>query len=389
MSLTATEKEDQERQRGQIMPLGLAGLVCCVLLLGLVFRLGQRGLQQERVRMRADATAYSGGIELARCLNILSLSEKMRITARDAIYTEELAEVIGKFQKVFIQAAPWALEADAIFIGYQNQVLAIPEWNQADMTENAFSGMIPSLKVSENGQSSADVGCKVASRFANPALLAFDAAGLLTQSDSKQSPASGSRSEDSGFASLGGVVNGLTGGKLGGTSDQEDAYHYQSKDGESHDLDQDQAGAVQEHDSNGGTVTRYKDNQTHKYVAKGKSSSGGLSDQGGHFLGIWAVQNPGDQNPGWVLACSQVRVAGGDVDSNDGDHGADYRPFFVPVRGQTDGGDDQGDDQGNGQNGGASGDFSAILGLANGLGMALGPVKAAINAGSQFMEIQH
>jgi len=366
------------------MPLGLAGLVCCVLLLGLVFRLGQRGLQQERVRMRADVTAYSGGIELARCLNILSLSEKMRIIARDCVYTEELAEAIGKFQKAFIQGAPWALEADTVFVGYQNQILAIPEWNQADMTGNAVAGIIPSLKISENGQSTADVGFKAASRVANPFLLIGDAAGLLGASSSGQGAGSGQGGDDSGFGSVGRMVGGLTGGKLGQDSDQDGAYHYQGKNGETHELDQDQAGAVQERGAHGATVTRYKDSTTHKYVAKNKASSGGLSDQGGHFLGVWAVQDPGGQNPGWVLACAQIRVAGGDVDSSDHDHGADYRPFFVPVRGPADD-DNQSDDQ----DGAGSGDFSAMLGLAKGLGMNLGPLKAAFNAASQFMEIQH
>jgi hypothetical protein len=352
------------------MPLGLAGLVCCVLLLGLMFRLGQRALQQERVRMRADVTAYSGGIELARCLNVLALSEKMRVAFQDAVYTVEIAELISKFQKLFILAAPWLVEADTVFVGYRNEVMAIPVWNQSDMAGfSAVQGIVPRLRISSGGSGSSSNG---------------------SASSSGQGKDSGSGQEPDGFGSLSGLLGGLTSGKLGATTDEggdagSGAYHYQDGGGTIHDLDQGQAGAVQEHGAGGGTVTRYKDNSTHKYVSKSKTgSSNGLSDQGQHFLGVWVVQSPGATNPGWVLACSQVRIAGGDVNSDDSEHGADYRPFFVPVRG---GQDDQDGDSGKG--GTQSGGNPALLGLAGALGMDLGPVRALFSSASQAMEIQH
>jgi hypothetical protein len=357
------------------MPLGLAGLVCCVLMLGLVFRLGQRSLQQERVRMRADVTAYSGGIELARCLNILSLSEKMRVACQDAVYTVEVAELISKFQKIFILAAPWLVEADTVFIGYRNEVMAVPVWNQSDMAGlSAVKGIVPALRISSSGGS-----------------------GSSSKSGgSGQDKGAGTDSEPEGFGSLGGLLGSLTDGKLGGAANEDgggdsSAYHYQSGDGTIHDLDQNQAGAVQEHNANGGTVTRFKDDTSHKYVSKSKAgSSNGLSDEGGHFLGIWVVQPPGAGNPGWVLACSQVRIAGGDVNSDDSEHGASYRPFFVPVRGGQNGqGDAGGGDDGNSQGSTDDGGNPAILGLAAGLGMDLGPVRALFTAASQAMEIQH
>jgi hypothetical protein len=377
------------------MPLGLAGLVCCVLLLGLMFRLGQRGLQQERVRMRTDVTTYAGGIQLARCLNILTLSENMRIVARDAVYTEELAEAIGKFQKFFIQAAPWVVEADTIFIGYRNGILAVPIWNQADMADgDSAAGIVPSLKISENGSSNMDKAFKATNRILNVGTVGLanylgeKATDRALKSFGTQGDGGNQNAPANSFASMGSMLGKMTDGKVGGASDGQDgAYHYQDKDGQYHDLDQSQASAVQEHGAKGGTITRYKDNQSHKYVSKNKGGGGGLSDEGGHYLGTWAIQSPGDQKLGWVLACSQIRVAGGDVDFSDHDHGADYCPFFVPVRGGQ-------DHQSNGDEGGnspaeGSDDFSALFGVASGLGVNLEPVKAALTAGSDFLEIQH
>ena len=358
------------------MPLGLAGLVCCVLLLGLVFRLGQRSLQQERVRMRADVTAYSGGIMLSRCLNILALSERLRVTCQDAVYTEEIAELISKFQKLFIPAAPWLVEADTVFVGYRNEVMAVPIWNQPDMADiSGIQGIVPALRISNGGGSG----------------------GSDTNSSAGQGQNSGSDREPQGFGSLSGLLGGLTNGKLGSASDDDpgasnSAYHYTSGNGILHDLDQDQAGAVQEHGAKGGTVTRYKDKSTHKYVSQSKSgSSNGLHDEGRHFLGVWVVQSAGARNPGWVLACSQVRVAGGDVNADDSGHGADYRPYFVPVRGGRDahGDGDEGNHGDTDQDDADGGGNPVLLSLASGLGMDLGPVKAFFTAASNAMEIQH
>jgi hypothetical protein len=374
------------------MPLGLAGLVCSVLLLGLVFRLGQRGLQQERVRMRADVTAYSGGVQLARCLNLISYSEKLRTILQDAVVTEGFAAALGEFQNAFIYAAPWVVEADTIFIGYRNEILTIPIWNQQDMAgSSALSGLFPKLKVSKGGTEGSGRG-------SNQASSQDSRQGTGQNSGESGQSRTGSGIGTYSFSSLGTILGDLNGSgpgstdssnanSAGGGTGSGSAYHYESNDGELHELDQNQASEVDERGAHGTTVTRYKDNKTHKYVSKSSlpQSGMGLTDQGGHYLGIWAIQSPKAQSPGWVLTCSQVRVAGGDVDAMDFSHGADYRPFFVPVRGDSqDGTDDQDGSQSKG-----SADYSGFFSLARGLGMDLGPVQAFFNAGSRVLEIQH
>lgn len=349
MSTTAT----RTRQRGQILPMGLALLVCGVLLLGLCFRLGARLLQAERLAMRTDLTAYSGGIQVARCLNILSYSEKLRMAGEIVGYiptpwTKALGSGVEKlmnaFQKFFIPVAPWVVEADVVGIGLANELGALPLWNQAD----ALGGfdvqrLRPDLRVKANND------------------------------DGKEQDSQNKDGQDSGTS-----FPGLD-------DSSQSSYHYQSKNGERHDLDQDQAGAVTENGPHGTEVTRYKDKSSHKYVARdkgGQKKSHGMTDQGPHYLAVFSVQTADDRQawtrPALALGCAQVRIAGGDVNAFDLQHGADYAPYFVPMR-------DRSDDDGS-----VSGtNLSQILRLATQSGLLSGGLARGAEAMATALEVQH
>jgi len=151
--------------------------------------------------MRADVTVYSGGIQLARCLNLLSFSEKLRTILQDAVYTEGLAMALGRFQKAFIQAAPWAVEADTLFVGYRNEILALPLWNQEDLASvDGISGLMPSLKVSNGGSGGSSHGSGQDSGQG---------------SDGGQQQDGGSEQQACGFTSLGDMLSGFSNGNNG------------------------------------------------------------------------------------------------------------------------------------------------------------------------------
>lgn len=306
--------------------MGLALLVCGVLLMGLCFRLGARLLQAERLAMRTDLTVYSGGIQVARCLNILSYSEKIRMAGEIVGYiptpfTKALGSAAEKlmsaFQKFFIPVAPWVVEADVVGIGLANELGALPLWNQADALGGlSLDRLRPDLKVK-----------------------------AATGSDSKEDKQDKQDKQNGGGLGFGMAIPDLKdlGGlfknappSMGGEGDEgqdPSAYHYQSGDGQRHDLDQDQAGAVTENGPHGAQVTRYKDKSSHKYVAKDKgggSQGHGMTDQGPHYLAVFAVQTADEQQaqarPALALACAQVRIAGGDVNAFNLKRGADYAP---------------------------------------------------------------
>jgi hypothetical protein len=377
MSPTATERGP----RGQVLPLGLAMLACGVLLCGLCLRLGARLMQQERLAMRTDLTAYSGGIQVARSLNILSYSEKIRMAGEligdiplpiTKAIGAGMDKAVAAFQKAFIPAVPWVIEADVVAVGLANETGAIPLWNQADaLSSFSPSSLKPDLKVDASGSGG---GGQSSSSGNNSGDNSAGNGGLNLGSLSS--------------LDLGGLGKLLPGGGSQGGDDGQagDGYHYQSGDGERHDLDPDQAGAVTEHGPHGTTVTRYKDDSSHKYVAKdkGKPSSGhGMTDEGGHYLAVLAIQTPDDQQPGLrpglSIGCAQVRIAGGDVNAFDAQHGADYGVFFVPVRGGSDG------------DGGASnsGGWDKALGLARQAGLLPASLAPVVEACVNALQVQH
>lgn len=125
-------------QRGQILPLGLALLVCTCLGTFLLISLGRIIVARERHRMQADLTAHAGAIDLARALNITAMVNKVEAALiafemSTGVGTEAAYAMHVKFCNLIDDAyiaAPYLPEATVLYVGMQNQLKAVPVWSK-------------------------------------------------------------------------------------------------------------------------------------------------------------------------------------------------------------------------------------------------------------------
>ena len=139
-------------QRGQILPLGLAFLLCTVMGVLLFVNLGRMLVARERHRMQVDLTAHAGAVDMARCLNISAALNKAQvgIFVALAFLTSPLGafavHVTGsKFIDAGVKVAAFLPEATVLYVGYQNGLLpAVPVWSHGI---DGVPGALPTLNL--------------------------------------------------------------------------------------------------------------------------------------------------------------------------------------------------------------------------------------------------
>lgn len=138
------------RQDGQILPLSLICLSCLALFLAMMINVGRLVLQKEDTRVRTDAVAYSAGVDYARALNLLSVSNKLLAGSALLKTAATLVPGIGGLAAVApgpsdiqtaqdivagltaFPGAPILVELDAIQIGRQNGLTILLSWNESE-----------------------------------------------------------------------------------------------------------------------------------------------------------------------------------------------------------------------------------------------------------------
>jgi hypothetical protein len=335
--------------------LALACLFCVALLLAFCFRSGERLIQRERVRMRADVTAFSGGVSYARSLNVLASTQHAAVGAWVAAVLTEGAMAgwlrkLQKSQQAILDYGPWLSEATNVGIGAENGVLAVPAWNRPvlfpDMGVKDFSLSGFSLDAIKPGYHVVSEG--VVSAVAGGVDHALERVGASQgKQETKRALEKGLDYVDSDEGrALKDRIGGLT-KKLLPNWDLDwllktDHYEYKRRsDGQTVRVEKQDVVQNDESDGKGGRKIRSKTTAKlgAKYVAAAKVLNREfqltLHDQGDHVITLVALQmpsdDPKDHRPGWVCALSQVQVGGGNQEMLDLD-GAGYQPTFVPVR---------------------------------------------------------
>lgn len=340
-------------ERGQALPLALAALALSALMLGFLFRSGERLIQRERVRARADVTAFSTGVSYARGLNILSLSQKAAAagwiaTALSGGSLYYWVERIQRVQDGAIEYLPYLTLFTAFQVGGENGLLALPIWNRpvlfggSSFGSEGYRGLHwrhfkPAYNVAKVG--AADAAGKAAAAGLQAAGWDGADAGTITEIGAKTVKTATDALDREQRETLGRLAKkALPNFELDWLTET-DRYEYRRKDGRTVKVDKADAGPVMERDGRGGYTQRHKANAKHKhrYVSELKKLKldlqVSLEDAGPHVITLIAVQRPlpSERRPGWVSAISQAQVAGGNLEMTDLD-GAAYGATLVPVR---------------------------------------------------------
>jgi len=331
--------------RGQALPLALACLFISTLFFAFCLRSGQRLVQRERVRARADVTAFSGAVGYAKALNLLSLSQQAAATAWGATlvtYGSAYGYVrkVQKLQKELLQAGPYVVEGSLLYTGLENGLLPIPVWNKPVLFQQGESlsfqaqDLKPDFHVRPLGALKA--AAQGLSAGLGQAGIKADAGDLEQGMHEGIQSLSPDQKEEIGKMAKKALPDWNLDWLL-----KTDHYEYQRRsDGVLVQVPAGEGGPVEESNGHGGRATRNKQGQAqgnrylHAVRSVDEELQVSLEDQGDHILTLAAVQAPGErdsQRPGWVLALSQVQVAGGDLSMGDLD-GAGWGATFVPVR---------------------------------------------------------
>lgn len=400
MPRSAGKVKPKIAERGQALPLVLACLFCVGLLMAFCFRAGERLIQRERVRARADVTAFSGGISYARALNVLALTQHAALAgwviaiASYGSQTEWLRRV-QKLQQYLLDYGPWLSEIILVGLGAENGILALPAWNRpvlfADSEGGSFSlqslgyqALKPSFNVEPEGLVSAvagavDHGLKRTGMGTQKEGVQKALHGALDHVDSEEG-----RELKERLAGM--VKKALPNWNLDFLL-KTDHYEYRRRsDGVVVKVDPKDVRQNPESDGRGGSTLRNKATAKfgNKYVKAVETLNREfqltLKDRGDHVLTLLALQAPSprreEQRPGWVCALSQVQVAGGNMDMWDFDN-AGYMPTQTPVRLFADGANAAG-------GGGAA--LLERLPLPPGLEL---PLRVLVRGAGDFLAVQH
>lgn len=329
------------RQRGQVLPLALMMLVALMGLASLLLNTGRLLVKRERARVAADLTAYSGGVDYARGLNLLGSLNKIQAivdivvtyyTAGEGLYDCNALFVkfsdpvagTGSYEKSYagnsynMGLMPVMAVASTIAMGSANGVVAIPFWNQEKLTQVQKAG--PSFNLTRThvsgllstvGRAIADIGTDFKD------LLGEDLMG-----------------------SLGALIPIFDSGK------DDNAYSYKKrKGGQKVNVDSRFVKKVRITDKKSGRSREqyvYTDpsSDRKKFVKKddGDELPFTLAETGRHSVTVWALKaaDSGSKSRFFpdlpqVLAAAKVEVGGADLDVFNLSHFADFGVYFVPL----------------------------------------------------------
>lgn len=295
-------------ERGQALPMVLVAGVFLTGFILMAFSLGRALLERERVRGRVDATAISAAVDYARCLNILTVTEKSQSFAwlgdaalliesgggylANIITGKSLAGAVAKIQDALLDVGPWVLEAGAVNLARENGLVAAPLWNL------------------ENGEATID---------GRRALPDFNI--------TRREPVKGFQDSSGSDAPL-------------PRPNEESAYNRNQRNPrrrvgvEARDVEE------VRFKRNGRWVTAYRQKRDKKFVAKSAVKKSGvptdLVDAGEHSLIFiaWSESKGSESSLLYpvpaMFGAAKVRIAGGDMDMFSF-NSSEYGPYFVPV----------------------------------------------------------
>lgn len=323
-----------------MLPLGLLGLLTLVLLLAFTLRLSTRLIQRERSRMLTDVTAYSGGVQYARSMNLLAASEQASAISWIATFltggsSYGATQRILAIQRYFLKAGPWLVEASTVGLGAANGILAVPAWNKKVLLKAPLGSMFtPSFNVKARNilglaaDTVVGIGQAVGIE-ADRAEVEKDLADELAATERELGPDGIAKAK----GSLGKLLPGMDPDKFTRVK----GYHYTRKDGSRVDLPPEAAGPRMEkkgRDGKDGMKKVYKTYEGNLYVAATEGfnelAQTDIEESGPHYLTLLSAQAPG---AGWDFNVTQVQVDGGSLDMGDlHGGGVCWRPRLVPVR---------------------------------------------------------
>jgi hypothetical protein len=321
----------------------LAGFAAGTLLFLFLVRAGGLLVQRERASMRTDLTAYSIGVDYARALNVLTLSEKIVSTGEVASFlpvvggsAQVLVRFLQKVQKYFLEFGPWMNEASAAYMGLQNGLIAVPLWNTRDLIQDlGVESILPAYNVEVRGLLGliTEALNSLLKTKIQEKVVAQTIRGLEQKTKETLSTKGVQKIQSLLKKSLPGVDLSWLFKKTG--------YSYQPKDGKPRVFVAEEEGTTQlERKSGGGHIDRSHDDRSGKkvHIEHGFALDlpVDLEETGKHFITLIAPTVPALEplaRPGqpWIWSVAQVQVDGGDMHTFSM-HSCEYRPRFVPVR---------------------------------------------------------
>jgi hypothetical protein len=324
--------------------MALAAFIAGTLLFLFLVRAGGLLVQRERARMRTDVTAYSIGVDYARALNVLAMTEKMVSAGHVATFipfvgasARAMVEFLQKVQRAFLDYGPWLNEASAAHLGLQNGLVAAPLWNTRDLIQDFDAeNFLPDYNVRMRGLK---------------ALISEELSALLKTEVKAEKVAKTVRDLEEGAkeaipAKNLEKVQSLLKKSLPGVDLswllKRTGYSYKPKSGAPRVYVRDEEGTTQlERKAGGGHIVRSHDNPSGKKVHVEKGLDLDLpvdldDDPQSHYITLIAPLVPAleplaRKDQPWIWSIAQVQVDGGDMDTFSM-HSASYRPRLVPVR---------------------------------------------------------
>lgn len=319
-----------ERQAGQALPLALAGLFCGVLLFAFSLRAYRQIVERERLRARADVSAFSGGISYARGLNILAASQKAvglgwALMLFDGGSTKDAVQTA---QRVLLEFGPWLSLGVMENVALENGLAALPVWNKPTVFDDlSKDDLLPSYNVEPYSVKDAVVEAwKKGTKPLDD--LGEGGSALRQELESAADQAMPGLAQSAGGA-LQKALPGLDPDGL-----YRHRYEYTRKDGTVVEVPESEAQAVWENGPHGTKVLRHKTGAKHgyRYVRSIPVFNAGfqlsLADGDPHMIAFFAV--PKADPLGGRLALAQVQVAGGSQSLVDPD-GSAYNATVVPL----------------------------------------------------------
>lgn len=331
------EKNNHKSPRGQILPMSLGIFLLLAVLVFLLVNVGRLVLERERVHHRTDVVTFSGGVDYARGLNLLSLSNKILgggalVAVASLGSTSSSLSAIQKGQDILAGTGNFELNISGTkinagilpvytivaleYLGTKNKLLALPLWNQEKLSE--YEKIIPNFNVARRmlGSSVMNIVSKGSESF--------------SATIKKQAPSIAKwlyPEEDQTYSH-----------KVGNTGTRKT---YSSEETEK----------INYVDQRGQTQSRYRKTQTthdkkqpflKKDKAKGKKFKMDipldLKETGPHRLTVWAFSSSENRHTGRMIrdlpsmiGVAKCEIAGGNLSMLKFENGSTFDPYLIPV----------------------------------------------------------
>jgi hypothetical protein len=318
------------RQRGQSLPLAIAGLFCGVLLFAFSLRAYRQIVERERLRARADVSAFSGGISYARGLNILAASQKA-VGLGWALFVFDggsTKDAVQTAQRVLLEFGPWLSLGVMENVALENGVAGLPVWNKPTVFDDLTKeDLLPSYNVEPYTVKDAVV--EAWKKGTKPLDDLGEGGRALRQGMESATDQALPDLEKGAGSALQKALPGLDPDGL-----YQQRYEYTRRDGTVVQVPASEAHAVWENGPHGTKVLRHKSDAKHgyRYVRSVPVFNPGfqlsLRDGDPHMIAFFAV--PAADPLGGRLALTQIQVAGGSQSLVDPD-GSAYNATVVPL----------------------------------------------------------